>query len=149
MQIEPIGYVRSPVKAQIDEKWGNVVSEIELQPGLLPGLKGLENFSHLIVVFYMHEASWNPDTDLVRRPQGRTDMPETGIFSQRAKHRPNPIGITAVSLIEVNENIIKIRGLDAIDGTPVLDIKPYFPAYDRVEAPVIPEWVFRLMGKYF
>jgi tRNA (adenine37-N6)-methyltransferase len=149
MKLEPIGYVRSPVKDKIDEKWGQVIAEIHLKRELASGLKGLDSFSHILVVFYMHEAAWSPETDLVRRPQGRVDMPEVGIFSQRAKHRPNPIGITAVSLMEVKDNILRVRGLDAIDGTPVLDIKPYFPAYDRIESSVVPEWVGRLMEKYF
>jgi tRNA-Thr(GGU) m(6)t(6)A37 methyltransferase TsaA len=149
MKIEPIGYVLSPVKDTVDEKWGQVVSEIQVKLELAPGLKGLNSFSHILVVYYMHEATWSPEKDLIRRPQGRTDMPELGIFSQRAKHRPNAIGITAVSLVEVKGNSLRVRGLDAIDGTPVLDIKPYFPVYDRIESPVEPEWVSRLMEKYF
>jgi tRNA-Thr(GGU) m(6)t(6)A37 methyltransferase TsaA len=76
-------------------------------------------------------------------------MPVLGIFAQRAKHRPNPIGITAVQLLSVKDNIITVKGLDAIDGTPVIDIKPYFPQYDRVEKAKIPEWVSRLMVNYF
>ncbi|MDD5082968.1 MAG: TrmO family methyltransferase, partial [Dehalococcoidales bacterium] len=77
------------------------------------------------------------------------DMPEVGIFAQRAKHRPNPIGVSAVKLISVRGNVLTVRGLDAIDGTPVLDIKPYFPSFDRVEEPSVPEWVGRLMVDYF
>ena len=76
-------------------------------------------------------------------------MPEVGIFAQRAKHRPNPIGITAVELVTREGNVLKVRGLDAIDGTPVLDIKPYYPAFDLIEKPEVPEWVKRLMLDYF
>ena len=72
-----------------------------------------------------------------------------GIFAQRAKHRPNPIGVTAVSLVGIRDNVIEVRGLDAIDGTPVLDIKPYYPAYDKVAQAHVPEWVTRLMQNYF
>ena len=75
-------------------------------------------------------------------------MPELGIFAQRAKHRPNPIGITAVELVEVAENVLHVRGLDAIDGTSVLDIKPYVPDFDLVENPIVPEWIGRLMDGY-
>ncbi len=149
MNFEPIGIVKSPVKEGVDEGWGKVVSEIRLNKDLAPGLSGLSEFSHIIVVFYMHESSWTPKSDLVRRPQGRADMPGLGIFAQRAKHRPNPIGITAVQLLNINDNVITVKGLDAIDGTPVLDIKPYFPQYDRVEKAKIPEWVSRLMVNYF
>jgi tRNA-Thr(GGU) m(6)t(6)A37 methyltransferase TsaA len=149
VNFEPVGIVRSPVTEMVDEGWGKVLSEIHLTGNLAPGLRGLEEFSHIIVVFLMHKSTFNPKTDLVRRPQGRSDMPELGIFTQRAKHRPNPIGITTVKLVSVMENVLTVKGLDAIDGTPVLDIKPYFPAYDRVARPVIPEWVKRLMVGYF
>ena len=76
-------------------------------------------------------------------------MPEVGIFAQRAKHRPNPIGITAVELIELRGPVLVVRGLDAIDGTPVLDIKPYVPAFDSRPAAVVPIWIEELMKKYF
>ena len=149
MNIEPIGVVKSPVKEPIDENWRQVIAEIHLHDSLGPGLKGLDRFSHLVVVFFMHLYSFDPATDLVRRPQERADMPVVGIFAQRAKHRPNPIGITAVELIEVCEPVLVVKGLDAIDGTPVLDIKPYVPAFDSRPAAVVPMWIERLMKKYF
>jgi len=149
MDMKPIGFVKSPVSEQSDENWGRVVSEIHLDEPFEPGLQGLGNFSHITVVFFMHQATFNPSTDLIRRPQGRADMPILGIFAQRAKHRPNPIGLTTVELIGIKKNILIVRGLDAIDGTPVLDIKPYVSAFDRVDQPVIPEWMERLMKGYF
>ncbi len=149
MDFAPIGFIKSPVKEQTDEGWGKVVSEIHIDPKWAIGLAGLEQFSHVIVLFYMHESTFTAESDLVRRPQGRDDMPMLGIFAQRAKHRPNPIGITAVPLLSVRDNVLTIKGLDAIDGTPVLDIKPYFPAYDLMERAEVPEWVDRLMVKYF
>jgi tRNA (Thr-GGU) A37 N-methylase len=76
-------------------------------------------------------------------------MPLIGIFAQRAKHRPNPIGITSVQIVSVQENSLKVRGLDAIDGTPVLDIKPYFPIYDLKDTATTPQWVDILMKDYF
>ena len=149
MDFRPIGTVSSPVKKGVDEGWGEVVSEIHLNPDLADGLKGLDEFSHIIVVFYMHESTWNPESHLVRRPQGREDMPYLGILAQRAKHRPNPIGVTSVRLLGVEGATLKVQGLDAIDGTPVLDIKPYFHRYDRVADATAPEWVDRLMADYF
>ena len=149
MNIEPIGIVKSPVKEAVDEKWGNVVAEIHLLDSLASGLQGIEQFSHVLVVFYMHESSFDPTGDLVRRPQGRADMPRVGIFAQRAKHRPNPIGITTVELVAVEGNVLKVRGLDAIDGSPVLDIKPYMRVFDSAPNPTIPEWAERLMQGYF
>ncbi|MGZ4123645.1 MAG: tRNA (N6-threonylcarbamoyladenosine(37)-N6)-methyltransferase TrmO [Tumebacillaceae bacterium] len=148
LNIQPIGQVYAPISEGVDENWGTVVSEIHIDEQLAPGLQGLEAFSHLNVIFYMHRSSFDA-TDLVRRPQGREDMPLLGIFAQRAKHRPNPIGITAVELVEVKGNVLYVRGLDAIDGTPVLDIKPYFPPFDRRLEATAPEWVDRLMQNYF
>jgi tRNA-Thr(GGU) m(6)t(6)A37 methyltransferase TsaA len=149
LAMEPVGVVRSPVAEGVDEDWGSVVAEIHLRVEYAPGLRGLEEFSHAIVVFLMHQATFNPDTDLVRRPRGQADMPELGIFAQRAKHHPNPIGLTAVRLLSVRGNVVTVRGLDAIDGSPVLDIKPYFPAFDNVDDATTPEWVGRLMEGYF
>ena len=149
MDMRPIGIVKSPVSEQSDENWGKVVSEIHVDESFSPGLRGLMEFSHITVVFFMHQAAFNPSTDLVRRPQGRADMPLVGIFAQRAKHRPNPLGMTAVPLVKIEENVLTVRGLDAIDGSPVLDIKPYVSAFDRVDQPVIPEWMGRLMDGYF
>lgn len=149
MNCEPIGIVKSPVKEGVDKGWGKVISELLIDKQYANGLSGIDSFSHVIVIFEMHKSSWNPSTDLVRRPQGRADMPLIGIFAQRAKHRPNPIGITAVKLIGVQGNVLTVKGLDAIDGTPILDVKPYFPRYDRVPDSTFPEWVDRLMSAYF
>lgn len=76
-------------------------------------------------------------------------MLKVGIFSQRAKDRLNPVGVTAVKIIRVGDDYLDVRGLDAVDGTPVLDIKPYYPQYDKMEACIVPEWVDRLMENYF
>ena len=131
MQLEAIATIHSPVSEGVDEDWGAVVSEIQLKPELAAGLRGLDGFSHALIVFFMHQSSFNAASDLVRRARGRADMPEAGIFAQRAKHRPNPIGITAVEIVSIEGNVLRVRGLDAIDGTPVLDIKPYVPVFDR------------------
>jgi len=147
--IKPIGIVESPVKDPVDENWGAVTSKIVIKPEYGPGLLGLGDFSHVIVVTYLHKASFDPTRHLQRRPRGLDHMPKVGIFSQRAKDRPNHLGFTAVELLAVGENDITVRGLDAIDGTPVIDIKPYFPQYDRVSSPVVPAWVNDLMEHYF
>ncbi len=147
--LTPIGIVRCSVTEEIDHGWGGIVSEIVLDEALAPGLVGLEQFSHAIIIYHMHQARFNPATDLQRRPRGRADMPLLGIFAQRPKHHPNSIGITAVEIVEVSGNMLKVRHLDAIDGTPVLDIKPYFPIFDRVDNARTPEWVDRLLQDYF
>ena len=96
-----------------------------------------------------HVASPVAAHDLVRRPCGLASMPETGIFAQRAKDRPNPIGITAVRIRALGAGWVEVSGLDAIDGTPVLDLKPYVPQYDRVSDARVPAWIGTLMEGYF
>jgi tRNA-Thr(GGU) m(6)t(6)A37 methyltransferase TsaA len=149
MEMKPIGFVKSPVTEPVDENWGGVVSRIHLAKPWGRGLKGLAEFSHLVVLFHMHQATHNPATDLVRRPRGRADMPKLGIFAQRAKHRPNPVGITAVKLLGIRGSTMTVRGLDAVDGSPVLDIKPYVPEFDRVDRPTVPKWMKKLLKGYF
>jgi tRNA-Thr(GGU) m(6)t(6)A37 methyltransferase TsaA len=149
IMIKPIGVVRSPVTEGIDENWGDIVSEIHLDTEFKDGLKGLQGFSHVIVLFYLHKSSFNAAQDLVRRPQGRSDMPMVGIFAQRTKHRPNPLGITAARILEIKENVLFVQGLDAIDQTPIIDLKPYYPAYDLRSEARVPDWVDALMKNYF
>ncbi|MBI5057766.1 MAG: tRNA (N6-threonylcarbamoyladenosine(37)-N6)-methyltransferase TrmO [Nitrospirae bacterium] len=144
-----IGYVESSVKEQKDEQWGKVDARVVLQQEYRKGLQGIEQFSHALIVTFLHEALFDPSKHLVRRPRGLDTMPEVGIFAQRAKDRPNPIGITAVSIVRVEYGALIVRGLDAIDGTPVVDVKPYYPAYDRMINATVPEWVDRLMKGYF
>jgi tRNA-Thr(GGU) m(6)t(6)A37 methyltransferase TsaA len=147
--VEWIGVVHNEVKEPTDEGWGGVVSEIVLDETLRDGLDGIEAFSHLVVVYWMHRAAEAEPVRMRRRPQGRQDMPEVGIFAQRARHRPNPIGVTAVRLLRRDKNRLIVRGLDAIHGTPVVDVKPYVPQFDAAESPQVPEWVDRLMERYF
>ena len=149
MTLKSVGHVVSPVENMVDEKWGRVISKIVLLPEYAGGLDGLDGFSHAIVVTYLHRAKYERPLHLKRRPRGLESMPLVGIFSQRAKDRPNPIGITAVKLVRVGADYLEVQGLDAINGTPVLDIKPYFPLYDRIAAPRTPEWVDELMQGYF
>jgi tRNA (adenine37-N6)-methyltransferase len=149
MDLKPIGHVVSPVEETVDEKWGGVVSRVLLLPEYAGGLDGLDGFSHAIIVTYLHKAKYEPARHLKRRPRGLESMPLLGIFSQRAKDRPNPIGITAVRVIRTGTDYLEVQGLDAINGTPVIDIKPYYPLCDRIENPRTPEWVVELMKDYF
>ena len=148
MECKIIGTVKSPVTEAVDMNWGEVISEIVLEPEYAPGLLGLEDFSHLMVLTFLHEAEYKPEKHLRRHPQERQDMPLLGIFAQRARHRPNRIGVTAVEIVEVTDSSVKVRALDAIDGTPVIDIKPYVPVYDKKDA-TIPEWMEKMMKGYF
>jgi tRNA-Thr(GGU) m(6)t(6)A37 methyltransferase TsaA len=147
--VRAIGRVRSPVREAVDSDWGAVESQIVLEPAWRPGLRGLEAFSHVLVVTFLHQASFQPQRHLVRRPRGLASMPELGIFAQRAKDRPNPLGISVVELLRVEPEGLAVRGLDAIDGTPVLDLKPYFPQFDAARGARVPDWVGELMRGYF
>ena len=149
MELAPIGYVSSPATEKVDESWGGVISRILLKPEYAGGLLGLQDFSHALLVTYLHEAHYEKEKHLRRRPRDLESMPLVGIFSQRAKDRPNPIGVTAVTIISVGDDYLEVQGLDAINGTPVLDIKPYYPQYDKMEGARVPDWVNRLMEKYF
>jgi tRNA-Thr(GGU) m(6)t(6)A37 methyltransferase TsaA len=149
IDVRPIGQVESSVEETVDENWGSVISKIVLLPEYAEGLDGLDGFSHAIVVTYLHKAKYDRERHLKRRPRGLAPMPLVGIFSQRAKDRPNPIGITAVKIVGVGGDYVEVQGLDAVHGTPVLDIKPYYPQYDRVENARTPEWVDDIMRGYF
>jgi tRNA (adenine37-N6)-methyltransferase len=144
--VTAIGVVNNSIIEPVDEGWASVESRLVMKEMYREALTGLDDFTHAMVVFWMHEAP-APAT-MRRRPQGREDMPEVGILAQRARHRPNPIGVTAVEVLGVDDNSVLVRGLDAIDGTPILDIKPYFPQYDSRLARV-PQWVDKLMQGYF
>ena len=144
----PVGKVVNEVANRKDTSWGDDISSIVLDEQYVSGLKGLEDFSHAIILFYLDKAEYIKEKHLQRRPQNRDDMPLVGIFSQRGKDRPNKIGMTSVEIVSVTDDTLVVKGLDAVDDTPVLDIKPYYPAYDKKEA-TVPEWVERLMEHYF
>ena len=147
--VRPIGFVRSRVTEPVDLDWGAVESRIVLEPEYRAGLRGLGDFSHVLVVAWLHGAAFDPARHLVRRPRGLAELPELGIFAQRAKDRPNPLGVTVVELVSVEADGLTVRGLDAIDGTPVLDLKPHFPVFDAPKGARVPEWVEILMRGYF
>ena len=146
--LSPIGYVSNDISEKKDDFWGNSISTITLKEEYRGGLTGLEEFSHAIILCYLDKARYIPEKHLIRRPRNRQDMPLLGIFSQRTKDHPNPIGLTTVEILSVSDTAITVKGLDAINGTPVLDIKPYFPAFDRRDSRT-PEWVGILMKNYF
>ena len=148
IEMKPIGYVKNDVQEKKDVSWGEDISYVLLEEEYRGGLKGLEDFSHAIILYYLDKAEFISEKHLQRHPQNRQDMPLVGIFAQRGKDRPNTIGMTSVEIVAVSDSTLTVRGLDAISGTPVLDIKPYYPVYDKKEAKT-PEWADRLMENYF
>jgi len=141
--VKKIGVVRSHAKDSA-KWWDDVVSEIVLDDEYTDALDGLDEFSHATIVFFLHKVAGGVHgVRMKTHPRGRADMPYIGIFALCTPRRPNPIGITVVEITRRDENRLVVRGLDAIDGTPVLDIKPYIPCSDDVQ---VAEWVDRLHG---
>ncbi len=141
--LTPIGVVRSPVRRPRPYGWERVEARIVLRPDLAPALLGLEGFSHIYVLFFMHQVPPKErGSRLQLHPQGREDLPLQGVLATRSQLRPNPIGLTVCPLLRVRGNVVWVRGLDAVDGTPVLDIKPYLPPYDAVPQAAMPPWVW-------
>ena len=139
---KPIGRVKSPVKAtpKVEHDWKGVVSEIIVEPPLAAGLEGLERYSHVIVIYWADRAADPADMALRVRYKGNPDYPMVGVFASRSPYRPNPIALKVARLLERKDNVLKVEGLDALDGTPVLDIKPYIPGYDSPEGATSPQW---------
>ena len=149
-QFQPIGFVRSERTEMSAGNWAGVESRIELDPPYAQGLAGLSAFSHVVVVFHLDRIPpFDPQKQLARNPRGMENLDPVGVFAQRTKFRPNPIGVTAVELVAVDGKGITVRGLDALDGTPVLDIKPYIPAFERKDNVRLPDWVGKMMDGYF
>ena len=142
MALKPIGVVKSPVKKtpRPEHDWQGVISEIVIEPCLAPGLEGLARYSHVIVIYWAHEATDPADMALLVRYKGNPALPLVGVFASRSPYRPNPLGQKLARLLEVEGNILRVEGLDALDGTPVLDVKPFNPGYDSAEDAVSPRW---------
>lgn len=140
--VKPIGFVKRRDDNE-DVKDRDLISEIIVSADLTKALDGLEEFSHVFIIFWMHKISDNTEKPLNVRPRGRSDMPLRGAFGTRTPRRPNPIGLTLVQLLNVKNNTLTIRGLDAFDGTPILDIKP-FDSWDIAEDYTVPEWLVKL-----
>ncbi|MEM2098458.1 MAG: tRNA (N6-threonylcarbamoyladenosine(37)-N6)-methyltransferase TrmO [Candidatus Bathyarchaeia archaeon] len=115
------------------------VSQIIVKPEFTAALDGISSFSHLFILFWLNKITSEERKTLKVHPRGRKDLPLLGVFATRSKFRPNPIGLTLVELVKVEGNILTVRGLDAFDGTPVLDIKPADP-WDLPKDIKVPHW---------
>ena len=149
--VQAIGFVRSPRTEPIDDDWGAVVSRIELDSAQVTedSLRGLGEFSHLEIVYVFHRVDPGSFELGARRPRNNPDWPEVGVFAQRNKRRPNRIGIGTCELLGVLGPELTVRGLDAIDGTPVLDIKPYMAEFAPRGPVRQPAWSHELMRGYW
>ncbi len=146
--LEPIAFVRNNRKEPVDDNWKNVLSEIELIDEIPEEcFAGIEEFSHLEIIYYFHKS----DKTLLgsEHPRENPDLPKVGVFAQRKKDRPNHLGSTIVNLINREGRILIVSHLDAIDVTPVLDIKPIFRGFLPQGEIRQPEWVGKLMREYW
>ena len=142
INLKPVGFVKTKaISKEVRDK--NIISQIVFREELSEALEGIQEFSHLFVLFWLHKTSDEDKVIMKVRPRGRRDMPLLGIFATRTPHRPNPIGLTRVKLLGVEGNVVTVQGLDAFDGTPVLDIKP-FDSWDTTEDFKVPEWWMKL-----
>lgn len=152
IELVAIGRVVSPVASGRDDHWGLVESEIHLDPGQFEpsALAGLEEFSHLEVIFYFDQLKADQIVTTQRHPRNNPRWPKVGIFAQRGRVRPNRIGATICELRAVSGLTLKVRGLDAFDGSPVLDLKPVMAEFlpDKT-ALRESQWARELMSTYF
>lgn len=147
----PVGWVSSTRTEPLDDDWDSVRATLTLDPAQYSpdALSGLDAFSHIEVVFVFHRVDLAKVQTGPRHPRGNPDWPAVGIFAQRAKARPNRLGVTVCRLLGVNGLTLRIAGLDAIDGTPVVDIKPYMQEFAPRGDVRQPDWSHELMGGYW
>jgi tRNA-Thr(GGU) m(6)t(6)A37 methyltransferase TsaA len=159
--LRPVGTVRNQIKTPMlavqkedielqeriekireHHRWvKTLVSELVIDPDMEELLEGVEDFSHIVVLYWPHLVP--PERRDLRRvhPMGRKDLPKRGIFATRSPARPNPVLLSTVRLLERRGNVLRVEGLEAVDGSPLLDIKPFVQTYHEAANPVIPEWM--------
>ena len=140
----PIGWVYNSVPGPRYGDWEDVVSDIILDDELTAALDGIEGYSHIVVLFHIAGVTPRQRAILRLHPRDREDAPLVGVFATHSQFRPNPIGFTIVRLLERKGNRLRVSGLDAYNGTPVLDIKGYTPDTPQDEETRFPDWVRRL-----
>ena len=149
--LTPIGRVVGGRTEAVDDGWDGESAAIELDPAVLEegATAGLEDFSHIEVVFRFDRVDEDAVCRGTRHPRGRTDWPSVGILAQRARDRPNRIGVTVCRLVGMGPHRIDVVGLDAVDGTPVLDVKPYLAEFGPRGEVRQPAWSTELMAGYW
>jgi tRNA-Thr(GGU) m(6)t(6)A37 methyltransferase TsaA len=142
--IRPIGHVKNDFISSVPEGYEDKISEIILMPKFSEALDGIEQNSHIMVLFWLNEVDDEGRSIIKLHPKGREDLPLVGVLATRSPRRPNPIGLRAVKLVTREDNVLKVRGLDAFNGSPVLDIKPYSLKHDRIDDSTGPAWIRRM-----
>ena len=151
IEMTPIGWVRSKITATADDCWGGLVSAIELDTSVYSAesLQGLAEFSHAEILFHLDQIAPDRIHTGTRHPRGRKDWPAIGIFAQRGRERPNRIGLSTCRIVSVEGTRLLVAELDAVDGSPVLDIKPYMTEFGPREEVRQPAWSRELMAVYY
>jgi len=149
--VEPIGHVRGGRDVPEDDHWGSSEASIQLDPERFTNeaLEGLESFSHAEVIFFFDRVGEGEIAYGARHPRGRKDWPKVGIFAQRGKNRPNRIGVSVCRIVRVEGLTVVVRGLDAIDRTPIIDIKPVMSEFAPREEVCEPAWAKEMMAGYW
>ena len=146
--IRPVAFVRNSRKEKSDDNWGEIISAIELVDDFpIESLDSIETFSHLEIIFFFNKASKTISGS--EHPRENKNWPKVGIFAQRKKDRPNHLGLTIVNLIKKEGKRLLVANLDAIDGTPIIDIKPVFKEYLSKGKIRQPCWTRELMRNYW
>lgn len=151
IELSPIAFVRGGRVEVADDHWDDVTSCIELDERQFSpeALAGLDAFSHIVVTYFFHKVPPEKIERGARHPRNNQAWPRAGIFAQRAKNRPNRLGITTCRLLKVEGLKVHVQGLDAIDGTPVLDIKPRMAGFEPRGAVREPDWAREIMASYW
>ncbi len=149
--LAPIGIVHSTRTEAADDDWDTEEACIEIDSSQFTpqALAGLEEFSHAEILFHMDRVDPRKVEKSARHPRNNTDWPRVGIFAQRAKDRPNQIGSTICRILRIDGLKIYLEGLDAIDGTPVLDLKPWVAEFGPRGSMFQPKWISELMRGYW
>jgi len=149
--LTPIGHVHSSRTTPVDDQWDAETSVIDLDLARFTpdALLSLDQFSHVEVIYWFHHPEAAQPNLGARRPRGRADWPLVGIFAQRAKNRPNRLGLTVCKIVKVEGVTLTVSGLDAIDGTPVLDLKPWMKGFAPRGPVHEPSWSKELMADYW
>ncbi|MFE5909102.1 SAM-dependent methyltransferase [Streptomyces wedmorensis] len=147
----PVGHVVGGREDVRDDEWGDVESVVRLDAAAFgpEAVAGLDEFSHLEVVYHFDRVAPDAVQTGARHPRGNKDWPLVGIFAQRGKNRPNRIGVSRCRLIRTDGLDLHVRGLDAVDGTPVLDIKPYMAEFGPQGPTGQPAWADEIMRRYY
>jgi tRNA-Thr(GGU) m(6)t(6)A37 methyltransferase TsaA len=151
IQMSPIGHVEGGRAVPEDDDWGDSRARIVLDATRFDdeALMGLETFSHAEVIYVFDKVADDQIVTGARHPRGNKAWPKIGIFAQRGKNRPNRIGVTVCRIVSVNGRVLEVQGLDAIDGTPVLDIKPVMSGFAPRGEHREPDWAREIMEKYW